>query len=77
MNKEYSREQINSMIQFIREKDIAEIVYISPRYLWFDKNYNGDLIDSGDYILFDHKTCSHLTEQMIISLAIENNWEAV
>lgn len=65
-------DRVLKAIEFINNKEIANIHYINPHSMWFDTKKP---VDFGDGILFDHITCTTLTEEQVLSLAKDCQWK--
>jgi len=72
---EYTIEELNNMIDFLKTNHIAEIIHINPKnFVLYEYKAATDIIDNGDYVLYDYMSCSHLTFSQLISSAIESGW---
>ena len=63
MSKEYTDEQINSMILHMQLNNVAEMYYLENE-------------DNSDRNFFDYRTQTYLTREQVISLALETKWES-
>lgn len=71
MAKEYTKEQINSAIMFLKTQNppVAEIQYIDE--VWCGSN--GIVVPDGE-LLYDYMSNSRITYQQVISSAMELGW---
>jgi hypothetical protein len=68
MKKEYTTKEINQAILHLKNNGIAHIEYV-----YFNREVIG--IDSGEKILYDHASCSHVSVKEVISSALESGWK--
>ena len=68
MKKEYTTKEINEAILHLKNKGLAYIEYV-----YFHREATG--VDTGEKILYDHASCSHVSVKEVISSALESGWK--
>ncbi|BAQ85264.1 hypothetical protein [uncultured Mediterranean phage uvMED] len=68
MKEEYTNKEINQAILHLKNKGLAHVEYV-----YFYREVIG--VDTGDKILYDHASCSHVSVKEVISSALESGWE--